>query len=186
MSTTNAAEKSIVVRALQRRRYTDTDGRTVRRTIRFNGPILSSDLGGMKEGDQVTLWIEETPQTQVAIGSITTDEEHGEQLAPEIQLTLPHAAFTDFWNAASSTDSALRNITLKIDDAMMELVITDVVLLEGTPYSSSRCGDALYVATAAALPDWSDRGRWGVCSVRNCEGNLGALAWRPATCSPLP
>jgi hypothetical protein len=28
----------------------------------------------MKEGDQITLWIEETPQTQVAIGSITTDE----------------------------------------------------------------------------------------------------------------
>ena len=132
MSTTKAAEKSIVVRALQRRRYTDTDGRTVRRIIRFNGPILSSDLGGMKEGDQVTLWIEETPQTQVAIGSITPDEEHRE-LAREIQLTLPHAAFTDFWNAASSTDSALRNVTLKIDDAMMELVITDVVLLEGTP-----------------------------------------------------
>ena len=43
---------------------------------------------------------------------------------------MPHA---DFWNAASSTDSALRNVTLKIDDAMMELVITDVVLLEGTP-----------------------------------------------------
>ena len=84
MSTTKAAEKSIVVRALQRRRYTDTDGRTVRRIIRFNGPILSSDLGGMKEGDQVTLWIEETPQTQVAIGSITTDEEHRDQLSPEI------------------------------------------------------------------------------------------------------
>src|SRR6516225_6502391 len=133
MSTIKAAEKSIVVRALQRRRYTDTNGRTVRRTIGLIGPILSSDLGGMKEGGQVTLWIEETPQTQVAIGSITTDEEHREQLAPEIQLTLPHAAFTDFWNAASSTDSALRNVTLKIDDAMMELVITDVVLLEGTP-----------------------------------------------------
>ena len=87
----------------------------------------------MKEGDQVTLWIEETPQTQVAIGSITTDEEHREQLALEIQLTLPQAAFTDFWNAASSTDSAPRNVTLKIDDAMIELVITDVVLLEGTP-----------------------------------------------------
>jgi hypothetical protein len=87
MSTTNAVEKSIVVRAVQRRRYTDTDGRTVRRTIRFNGPILSSDLEAMKEGDQVTLWIEETPQTQLAIGSITTDEEHREQLAPEIQLT---------------------------------------------------------------------------------------------------
>src|SRR6516162_3181238 len=149
MSTTQAAEKSIVVRALQRRRYTDTDGRTVRRTIRFNGPILSSDLGGMKEGDQVTLWIEETPQTQVAIGSITTDEEHRDQLAREIQLTLPHAAFTDFWNAASSTDSALRNVTLKIDDAMMELVITDVA--GGNAHSSGRSGDALYVATAAAL-----------------------------------
>jgi hypothetical protein len=133
MSTTNAVEKSIVVRALQRRRYTDTDGRTVRRTIRFNGPILSSDLEAMKEGDQVTLWIEETPQTQVAIGSITTDEQHREQLAPEIHLTLPHAAFTDFWNAASSSDSAVRNVTLKIEDAMMELAITDVVLLEGTP-----------------------------------------------------
>jgi hypothetical protein len=133
MSTTNAAGNSIVVRAAQRRRYTDTNGRTVRRTVRINGPILSSDLGGMKDGDQVTLWIEETPQTQVAIGSITTDSEHSERLAPEIQLTLPHAAFTDFWNAASSTDSALRNITLKIDDAMTELTITDVVLLEGTP-----------------------------------------------------
>ena len=67
----------------------------------------------MKEGDQDTLWIEETPQNQVAIGSITTDEER-----------------------------------------------------------------ALYVATAAALPDWSDRGRWGVSSVGNCEGDLAALAWR--------
>jgi hypothetical protein len=133
MSTTNAAEKSIVVRASQRRRYTDTNGRTVRRLIRFNGPILSSDLEAMKEGDQVTLWIEETPQTQAAIGSLTTDEEHREQLVREIQLTLPHAAFTDFWNAASSTDSAPRNVTLKMEDAMMELAITDVVLLEGTP-----------------------------------------------------
>ena len=111
MSTTNATEKSIVVRAVQRRRCTDTNGQTVRRIIRFNGPILSSDLEAMKEGDQVTLWIEEAPQTQVAIGSLTSDEEHREQLAREIQLTLPHAAFADFWNAASSTDSALRNIT---------------------------------------------------------------------------
>jgi hypothetical protein len=133
MSTTNATEKSIVVRAVQRRRYTDTNGQTVRRIIRFNGPILSSDLEAMKEGDQVTLWIEETLQTQAGIGSLTTDEEHREQLAREIQLTLPHAAFTDFWNAASSTDSAVRNVTLKIEDAMMELAITDVVLLEGTP-----------------------------------------------------
>ena len=63
MSTTNAAEKSIVVRAVQRRRYTDTNGRTVRRTIRLNGPILSSDLEVMKGGDQVVLWIdEEAPQ----------------------------------------------------------------------------------------------------------------------------
>jgi hypothetical protein len=133
MSTTNATEKSIVVRAVQRRRYTDTNGQTVRRIIRFNGPILSSDLEAMKEGDQVTLWIEEAPQTQVAIGSLTSDEEHREQLAREIQLRLPHAAFTDFWNAASSTDSATRNVTLKMEDAMMELAITDVVLLEGTP-----------------------------------------------------
>ena len=132
MSTNNAAEKSIVVRAVQRRRYTDTNGQTVRRIIRFNGPILSSDLEGMKDGDQVTLWIEETPQA-LAIGSITTDREHRERLPPEIQLTLPPAAFADFWNAASSTDSALRNITLKIEDAMTELAITDVVLLEGTP-----------------------------------------------------
>ena len=101
MSTTNSAEKSVVMRAVQRRRYTDTNGQTVRRIIRFNGPILSSDLGGMKVRDQVTLWIEETPQTQVAIGSITTDDEHTEQLAPEIQLTLPHAAFTNFWNVVS-------------------------------------------------------------------------------------
>ena len=134
MSTTNSAEKSVVMRAVQRRRYTDTNGQTVRRTIRLNGRIQSSDLEVMKGGRQVILWIdEETPQTQVAIGFITADEEHREKLAPEIQLTLPHAAFTNFWNAASSTDSALRNVTLKIDDAMMELVITDVVLLEGTP-----------------------------------------------------
>jgi hypothetical protein len=133
MSATNAAEKSIVVRAAQRRRYTDTNGRAVRRIIRFNGPILSSDLEAMKEGDQVTLWIEETPQTQAAIGSLTVDEEHREQLAREIRLTLPHAAFTDFWDAARSTDSALRNVTLKMEDAMMALAITDVVLLEGTP-----------------------------------------------------
>jgi hypothetical protein len=52
-----------------------TNGRTVRRIIRLNGPILSSDLEGMKDGEQVTLWIEETPQTEVAIGSlqVTTD-----------------------------------------------------------------------------------------------------------------
>jgi len=43
---------------------------------------------------------------------------------------LPHA---DFWNAASSTDSALRNVTLKIEDAMMDFAIANVVLLERTP-----------------------------------------------------
>ena len=120
--------------------------RTVRRIIRLNGPILSSDLEGMKDGEQVTLWIEETPQTEVAIGSlqVTTDEEHIEQLAPEIQLTLPRAAFADFWDAASSTDSALRNVTLKIGDAMMEYAITDVVLLEGTPFIRSLRRCALY------------------------------------------
>ena len=80
MSTTNAAEKSIDVRAVQRRRYTDTNGRTVRRTIRLNGPILSSDLEVMKGGDQVVLWIdEEASQTQAAIGFITADEEHREK-----------------------------------------------------------------------------------------------------------
>jgi hypothetical protein len=126
MSTANAAEKSIVVRAVQRRRYTHTIGQTVRRTIWLNGPIQSSDLEVMKGGRQVILWIdEETPQTQVAIGFITADEEHREKLAPEIQLTLPQAAFTDFWNATNST------VTLKIDDAMSE--ITDVILSEGTP-----------------------------------------------------
>jgi hypothetical protein len=125
MSTTDAAEKSIVVRAVQRRRYTDTNGQTVRRTIRLNGPIQSSDLEVMKGGDQVVLWLdEETPQTQAAIGFITSDEEH-RALASEIQLRLPHAAFTDFWNATNST------VTLKIDDAMSE--ITDVTLSEGTP-----------------------------------------------------
>ena len=125
MSTTNAAEKSIVVRAVQRRRYTDTNGRTVRRTIRLNGPILSSDLEVMKGGDQVVLWIdEEASQTQGAIGFITADEEHREK---QIQLRLPHAAFTDFWNATNST------VTLKIEDAMMKFAITDVILSEGTP-----------------------------------------------------
>jgi hypothetical protein len=110
MSTTDAAEKSIVVLAVQRRRYTDTNGQTVRRTIRLNGRIQSSDLEVMKGGDQVVLWIdEETPQTQVAIGFITADEEHREKLAPEIQLRLPDAAFTDFWNATNST------VTLKHD-----------------------------------------------------------------------
>ena len=90
-----------------------------------------SDLEVMKGGDQVVLWIdEEAPQTQVAIGFITADEEHRQKL---IQLRLPQAAFTDFWNAASSTDSALRNVTLKMEDAMTGLAITDVVLLEGTP-----------------------------------------------------
>jgi len=74
------------------------------------------------------LWLdEETPQTQVAIGFITADEEHREKLAPEIQLTLPQAAFTDFWNATNST------VTLKIEDAMMKFAITDVILSEGTP-----------------------------------------------------
>ena len=127
MSTGNAAEKSIVVRAVQRRRYTDTNGQTVRRTIRLNGPIQSSDLEVMKGGDQVVLWLdEETPQTQAAIGFITADEEHRE-LASEIQLRLPHAAFTDFWNASNST------VTLKIEDAMTKFEITDVILSEGTP-----------------------------------------------------
>jgi len=87
----------------------------------------------MKEGEQVTLWFEETAQTHVAIGSIKADEQNKEHLAREIQLTLPPAAFADFWNAASSTDSGVRNITLKIDDAMMEFTITDLILLEGTP-----------------------------------------------------
>ena len=133
MSTIDISEKSIVVRAAQRRRYSDTNDRTVRHVVRFSGPVLSSDLEGVKDGDQATLWVEEVPQTQVAIGSLQTaaDEEHNEQrsLAP-IYLTLPRAAFVDFWDAAGSTDFALRNVTIKFDDTMM---ITGVVLLEGTP-----------------------------------------------------
>src|SRR5215471_11657651 len=112
MSTTNAAEKSIVVRAVQRRRYTDTNGRTVRRTIRLNGPILSSDLEVMKAGDQVVLWIdEEAPQTQVAIGFITADEEHREKL---IQLRLPDAAFTDFWNVLPISPEMLGHLSTEV------------------------------------------------------------------------
>jgi hypothetical protein len=95
--------------------------------IRFSGPVLSSDLEGVKDGDQATLWVEEAPQTQVAIGSLQTaaDEEHNEQrsLAP-IYLTLPRAAFADFWDAAGSTDSALRNVTIKFDDTMTGLLCT--------------------------------------------------------------
>jgi hypothetical protein len=136
MSSTDTEEKSIVVRAAQRRRYTDTNGRTVRRVIRLNGPILSSDLEVARVGDEITLWVEEAPQTQVAIGSLQmiADKDHNGQrsLAP-IDLTLPRAAFAEFWAAASVADSALRNITIKFDDAMMEHAITDVVLLEGTP-----------------------------------------------------
>ena len=149
MSTIDISEKSIVVRAAQRRRYSDTNGRTVRRVITFSGPVLSSDLEGKKDGDQATLWVEEAPQTQVAIGSLQTaaDEEHNEQrsLAP-IYLRLPRAAFADFWDAAGSTNSALRN-AIKFDDTMM---ITDVVLLEGDPNAPGRCGAALYAATASA------------------------------------
>ena len=33
------------------------------------------------------------------------------------------------------------------------------------------------MATAAALADWSVRRRWGVCSVRDFEVGLGAVAW---------
>ena len=159
MSTSNGAEKSIVVRAVQRRRYTDTNGRTVRRIIRLNAPVLSSDLEGVKDGDQATLWVEEAPQTQVAIGSLQTaaDEEHNEQrsLAP-IYLTLPRAAFADFWDAAGSTNSALRNVTIKFDDTMM---ITDVVLLEGTPMhplrSCALCGDCFdYCSSLCLWPPW--------------------------------
>jgi len=93
----------------------------------FQPDLATSTIGGDAR--------QETSQTQVVVGSlqIATDKEQRGQFAPEIQLTLPPGAFTDFWNAASSTDSALRNVTLKIEDAMMEFTITDVVLLEGTP-----------------------------------------------------
>jgi hypothetical protein len=75
MSSTDREENSIVVRAAQRRRYTDTNGRTTRRIIRFNGPVQSSDLEWARAGDEVTLWCEEASQSQ-AIGSLqaTADE----------------------------------------------------------------------------------------------------------------
>jgi hypothetical protein len=109
MSSTDSEEKSIVVRAAQRRRYTDTNGRTTRRIIRFNGPVQSSDLEWARVGDEITLWCEEASQAQ-AIGSLqaTADEEH--RLA-SVYLTLPRAAFAEFWAAASGADSAMRNIT---------------------------------------------------------------------------
>ena len=103
------------------------------------------------------LWIdEEASQTQGAIGFITADEEHGEK---QIQLRLPHAAFTDFWNAANST------VTLKIDDAMMKFEITDVILSEGTPIHPlvaelrsmwrDRCGSSCFRRTSCSSAPFS-------------------------------
>ena len=97
----------------------------------FEITVQSSDLEWARAGDEITLWCEEASQPQ-AIGSLQETADEKQRLAP-VYLTLPRDAFAEFWAAASDADSALRNITIKFEDAMMEYAITDVVLLEGTP-----------------------------------------------------
>ena len=81
-----------------------TNGRTVRRLIRMSGAVLKSDLEleAVGRADEITSWVEETTQAQVAIGSLQIHTDDGREkqaeLAP-LHLTLPRAAFDEVWAA---------------------------------------------------------------------------------------
>jgi hypothetical protein len=174
MSSTDSEEKSIVVRAAQRRRYTDTNGRTTRRTIRFNGPILSSDLDWARVGDEITVWCEEASQTQV-IGSLraTADEEH--RLAP-VFVILPRDAFVEFWAAASDANAALAQYHDQIrrrDDGIYHHRRSP---FGGNSNASSHCRATPYATMGATTAHRSACGRCSVYRVRDPETDVGIPA----------
>ena len=127
---TSSENFSLTVRLGRCQRYTETDGTFVRRTIELlYCPILNGDLKGEGQpapGDEINLWILETDQGQEVIGSFD---------APTIlYLSLPPAAFAEFWAASSAADGAARDITIQFkSDETKFFRITKAQLIEHMP-----------------------------------------------------
>jgi hypothetical protein len=131
----NIAKKnlfSLTVRFGSCQRYTETDGKLSRRSIGFRDcPILSSSLKGENQparGDEIELWIHEADPGEDVIGSFPTVG------WGFVQLSLPPAAFAEFWTASAAADGAARDITMQFkDDEPCFNAITKVQLVEHMP-----------------------------------------------------
>jgi hypothetical protein len=113
-------------------RYTETDGKLSRRTIKLRCPVLSNSLEGENQpqrGDEIELWFCEADAGE-GIGSF-------EKLSG-IDLGLPPTTFAEFWSASAAADGAARDVSIqfKKDDSFVHsdnYIITKVQLTEHMP-----------------------------------------------------
>ena len=132
MNTAREKHFSLGVRLGSCQRYTETDGKVSRRIVRLRDcPILSSGLKGDDQparGDEIELLIDEPALGEEVIGSFDT--------LAFVQLSLPPAAFAEFWTASAAADGAARDITIQFKDAEPPFyAITKVQLVEHMPES---------------------------------------------------
>jgi hypothetical protein len=95
-------------------RYTDTDGKDVRRYIQLRDcrvldPTkynMGGEEGQLKRGDEIgELWIYEANPVEEAIGTM--------HMLAMIELTLPPAAFAEFWAASASAVGAMYDVSIQ-------------------------------------------------------------------------
>jgi hypothetical protein len=130
MNTVREKSLSLTVRFGSCQRYTETDGKLSRRSIRFRDcPILNCGLKGEDQparGDEIELWVHEGDTGQEAIGSFDT--------LGFLQLSLPPAAFAEFWTAGAAADGAARDITILFEKGELPFYwITKAQLVEHMP-----------------------------------------------------
>jgi hypothetical protein len=112
-------------------RYTETDGRITRRIVSLKCPILRNSLKGEDpagRGDEIELRIQEADIGEEGIGSFDT--------LGFLCLTLPPAAFAEFWAATNAVDGAARDIIIqfkKPEPSLNAYIITKAQLVEHMP-----------------------------------------------------
>jgi hypothetical protein len=106
------------------KRFAESDVYNTGRRIRLSEcPILRTDLkgDGYSRGDEIEIWIYELEGDQIgSFDSLTY-----------IQLSLPPAAFAEFWTGCAAADGAARNISIHFkSDATNYFKVTRVDLVE--------------------------------------------------------
>jgi hypothetical protein len=130
MNTAREKHLWLKVRLGSCQRCTETDGKASRREVRLRDcPILSSGLKGEDQpapGDEIELGIYEAGLGEQVIGSF--------DMLAFVQLSLPPAAFAEFWTASAAADGAARDIIIQFKDADPPFyAITKVQLVEHMP-----------------------------------------------------
>jgi hypothetical protein len=109
------------------KRFAETDALTAGRKIRLSEcPVLSTNLKGegqLTRGDEVEILIYEFESDQQVIGSF-------DSLA-FLELSLPPAAFAEFWSGCAAADGVARNVNIYFkSDGTDYFRITRVDLVE--------------------------------------------------------